>query len=116
MRSLPLHGREQQRHERMIGSLCVRTGASDAEVRALFTHEFARLGLSATVHSYLALLAAANVHAILRRKPESARADAERTIDPSVRRQLTECRQTLQAVRAGPGEQHVESPIFLAEG
>jgi hypothetical protein len=85
MRSLLLHGREHERHERTIGSLCVRTGASDAEVRALFKHEFTRLGLSATVRSYLALLAAANVHAILRRKPESPRSDTEGTIDPAVR-------------------------------
>lgn len=66
--------------ERAISSLCDRTGASRTDVSVLFAQEFARLALGATVRSYLRLLAAANVHAMLRRRREpqdgSAAADA----------------------------------------
>jgi len=61
--------------ERTIRSLCDRTGAPRADVQALFAREFLRLGLGATVRSYVRLLAAANVYAVLRsRARASARA------------------------------------------
>lgn len=98
-------GREHASHERMIGSLCARTGASDAEVRALFSSELARLTLGATIRSYLTLLAGANVLALLSRARRSFRADMERRrVDSTVERQLPERGQTVQAVGARPGE------------
>jgi len=51
-----------------MSSLCDRSGAPLAEVRSLFAQEFSRLELSAKVRSYLAVLAASNVRAMLRRK------------------------------------------------
>jgi hypothetical protein len=51
-----------------MSSLCDRTGAPLAEVRSLFAQEFSRLELGAKVRSYLAVLAASNVRAMLRRK------------------------------------------------
>ena len=54
-------------HERAVTSLCDRTGAPLAEVRSLFTQEFSRLELGATVCSYLRVLTASNVRAMLRR-------------------------------------------------
>jgi hypothetical protein len=68
MSSLFESGKEAVRHERAISSLCNRTGAPLAEVRSLFAQEFSRLELSATVRSYLAVLTASNVRAMLRRK------------------------------------------------
>ena len=56
------------RHERTVTSLCERTGAPLAEVRSLFAQEFSRLELSAKVRSYLAVLTASNVRAMLPRK------------------------------------------------
>ena len=60
--------KEAVRHERAMSSLSDRTGAPLAEVRNLFAQEFARLELGAKVRSYLAVLTASNVHAMLRRK------------------------------------------------
>jgi Protein of unknown function (DUF3562) len=60
--------KEAVRHERAVTSLCDRTGAPLAEVRSLFAQEFARLELGAKVRSYLSVLTASNVHAMLRRK------------------------------------------------
>ncbi len=51
-----------------MSSLCDRTGAPLAEVRSLFAQEFSRLELGAKVRSYLAVLTASNVRAMLRRK------------------------------------------------
>ena len=51
--------------ERVIRSLSVRTGVSTAEVRTLFSQEFARLELGAKVLSYLPALTASNVRAML---------------------------------------------------
>jgi Protein of unknown function (DUF3562) len=55
-------------HERTMSSLCDRTGAPLAEVQRLFAQEFSRLELGASVRSYLAVLTASNVRAMLRRK------------------------------------------------
>jgi Protein of unknown function (DUF3562) len=60
--------KEAVRQERAVTSLCDRTGAPPAEVRSLFTQEFARLELNARVRSYLAVLTESNVRAMLRRK------------------------------------------------
>jgi len=98
-------GREHASHERMIGSLCARTGAPEAEVRALFSSEFARLALGATIRSYLTLLAGANVLGLLSRARRSFRADmGRRRVDTAVERQLPESGQTVQAVGARPSE------------
>lgn len=59
---------EAARHERAMGSLCDRTGAPLAEVQRLFAQEFSRLEPGARVRSYLAVLTASNVRAMLRRK------------------------------------------------
>lgn len=67
--------RENDQDERTIRSLCDRTGAARADVHALFAGEVLRLGLGATVRSYVRLLATANVYAVLRgRARASARA------------------------------------------
>ncbi len=58
---------EAARHERAVSSLCERSRAAPAEVRRLFTQELSRLGPGAKVRSYLAVLTASNVRAILRR-------------------------------------------------
>ena len=68
MKSLFEAGQEAASHERAMNSLCDRTGASPAEVRRLFAQEFSRLELGAKVRSYLAVLTASNVRAMLRRK------------------------------------------------
>lgn len=60
--------KEAVRRERAMSSLCERTRAPLAEVRSLFAQEFSRLELGAKVRSYLAVLAASNVRAMLRRK------------------------------------------------
>jgi hypothetical protein len=61
-------GKEAVRHERTINSLSNRTGAPLVEVRRLFAQEFSRLELGARVRSYLSVLTASNVRAMLRRK------------------------------------------------
>ena len=61
-------GKEAVSHERAMNSLCERSGAPLAEVRSLFAREFSRLELGAKVRSYLAVLTASNVRALLRRK------------------------------------------------
>jgi hypothetical protein len=68
MSSLFDSARETARHERVMSSLCDRTGAPLARVRSLFAQEFSRLELGAKVRSYLDVLAARKVRAILRRK------------------------------------------------
>ena len=60
--------KESARNERIIGSLRDRTGVPLVVVRSLFTQEFARLELGAKVRSYLSVLTASNVRAMLRRK------------------------------------------------
>jgi hypothetical protein len=61
-------GKEVVRHERAMSSLSDRSGAPLAEVRSLFAQEFSRLELGAKVRSYLTVLTASNVRAMLRRK------------------------------------------------
>jgi hypothetical protein len=56
-----------------MSSLCERTGAPLAEVRSLFVQEFARLELGAKVRSYLAVLTASNVLAMLRSERRAGR-------------------------------------------
>lgn len=68
MSSLPERGKEAVRHERAISSLRDCTGAPVVEVRGLFAQEFSRLELGAKVRSYLSVLTASNVRAMLRRK------------------------------------------------
>jgi hypothetical protein len=68
MKSLSAAGHDAARHERAMSSLCERTGAPPADVRRLFAQEFSRLELGAKVRSYLAVLTASNVRAMLRRK------------------------------------------------
>ena len=68
MSSLPERGKEAVRQERAISSLRDRTGAPLVEVRRLFAQEFSRLELGAKVRSYLSVLTASNVRAMLRRK------------------------------------------------
>ena len=52
--------------ERVIHSLSGRTGIAPAEIRTLFSEEFARLQLGAKVRSYLLALTESNVRAALR--------------------------------------------------
>jgi hypothetical protein len=67
--SSPLErGKESVRHERAISSLRDRSGAPLVEVRRLFAQEFSRLELGAKVRSYLSVLTASHVRALLRRK------------------------------------------------
>ena len=61
-------------HEREIRSLSTRTAVPPDEVRALFAHEFARLGMGAKVGTYLTVLTTSNVRAMLRRKGKRTRA------------------------------------------
>ena len=68
MNSLFDAGREAVRHERAITSLWDRTGAPLTVVRSLFAQELSRLELGAKVRSYLAVLTASNVRAMLPRK------------------------------------------------
>ena len=68
MRAIFESDKEAVRRERAMSSLCERTGAPLAEVRSLFAQEFSRLELGAKVRSYLAVLTASNVRAMLRRK------------------------------------------------
>jgi hypothetical protein len=73
MSSLFEPGKEALRHERAMSeramsSLCDRTGAPLTEVRSLFAQEFSRLELGAKVRSYLTVLTASNVRAMLRQK------------------------------------------------
>ena len=53
-------------NERVIHALSDRTGMPPAEIRTLFSQEFARLQLGAKVGSYLPALTASNVRALLR--------------------------------------------------
>jgi hypothetical protein len=75
MSSLFERDKEAVRHERAMSTLCDRSGAPLAEVRTLFAREFSRLELGAKVRSYLAVLTASNVRAMLRRQAGSAPAD-----------------------------------------
>lgn len=58
--------------ERAIRSLSARSGVALPQVRRLFRHEFDRLGMGAKVGSYLAVLTASNVRAVLMRKARLA--------------------------------------------
>jgi hypothetical protein len=68
MSSLLERGKEAVRQERAISSVRDHTGAPLVEVRRLFAQEFSRLELGAKVRSYLSVLTASNVRAMLRRK------------------------------------------------
>jgi hypothetical protein len=68
MSSLFEPGKEAIRHERAMSALCDRTGAPLTKVRSLYAQEFSRLELGAKVRSYLTVLTASNVRAMLRRK------------------------------------------------
>jgi hypothetical protein len=68
MSSLPERGKEAVRQERAISAVRDHTGAPLVEVRRLFAQEFSRLELGAKVRSYLSVLTASNVRAMLRRK------------------------------------------------
>ncbi|HTD11958.1 MAG TPA: DUF3562 domain-containing protein [Steroidobacteraceae bacterium] len=68
MTSVSERGRQAARHERAIHSLRDRTGAPLAAVRSLFAQEFSRLEPGAKVRSYLTVLTASKVRAMLRRK------------------------------------------------
>jgi hypothetical protein len=68
MNSLFEPANEAVRHERAMTSLCDRTGAPLTKVRSLFAQEFSRLELGAKIRTYLAVLTASNVRAMLRQK------------------------------------------------
>ena len=68
----PFEHPNSQWHEREIRSLSDRSGASVAQVRTLFSDEFARLKMGAKVGSYLGVLTASNVRGMLRRKARLA--------------------------------------------
>ena len=68
----PFEHPDSQWHERAIRSLSDRSGASVAQVRTLFSDEFARLKVGARVGSYLGVLTASNVRGMLRRKARLA--------------------------------------------
>jgi len=68
----PVEHPNSQWHEREIRSLSDRSGASVAQVRTLFSDEFARLKMGAKVGSYLGVLTASNVRGMLRRKARLA--------------------------------------------
>jgi Protein of unknown function (DUF3562) len=70
------HSKESVRHERAINSLRERSGAPLTEIRSLFAQEFSRLELGAKVRSYLTVLTASNVRAMLRRKDTQPRKTA----------------------------------------
>ena len=108
MNTLAPNVREHDKDERAISSLCDRTGAPHADVRVLFAREFARLAVGATVRPYLRLLAAANVYSRLRpgRTPP-------RGALPTLRSNVPQPRQAIQAIRARPHEQDVEAPVLL---
>jgi len=72
MNPLSEPSKETARHERAVSSLCDRTGAPLAEVRSLFAQEFSSLEPGAKVRSYLTLLTASRVRAILRRRERLA--------------------------------------------
>jgi hypothetical protein len=71
------HRNDPLAHERAIQSLSEKSGASPAEVRAVFGDELARLKMGAKVGSYLGVLTASNVRGMLRRKASLAARLAE---------------------------------------
>lgn len=73
----PLEQDDRQPDEREIRSLSDQSGVAPAQVRALFRHEHARLGMGAKVHSYLAVLTASNVRGMLRRVAQRREAAQE---------------------------------------
>jgi hypothetical protein len=73
----PLEQDERQPDEREIRSLSDQSGVAPAQVRTLFRHEHARLGMDAKVHSYLAVLTASNVRGMLRRVAQRCEAAQE---------------------------------------
>ena len=59
-----------------MSSLCDLTGVPLEDVRSLFAQEFSRLELGAKVRSYLAVLTASNVRAMLRRRGAPMRTES----------------------------------------
>ena len=76
MDSLLQPAKEARGHEHAISRLHDRTGAPLVEVRRLFAQEFARLEFGARVRSYLSVLTARNVLALLRRKAAWSQEDS----------------------------------------
>lgn len=68
--------RDAPADERAIRSLSARSGVALPQVRVLLCQELARLGMGARVGSYLAVLTASNVRAMLQRKARLTHADA----------------------------------------
>ena len=66
----PDEPKDRQLDERAIHSLSDQSGVPRADVRTLFRHERARLGMGAKVHSFLAVLTASIVRGMLRRMRE----------------------------------------------
>jgi hypothetical protein len=64
--------------ERVIHLLSGRTGMPPAEIRILFSQEFARLQLGAKIRSYLPALTASHVRALLTATPHGRRQPALR--------------------------------------
>src|SRR5687768_5288752 len=73
----PFEHYDPEPDEREIRSLSHQSGISLVELRTLFRHEARRLGMGAKVGSYLAVLTAANVRGMLRRRARLARAVRE---------------------------------------
>ena len=72
--------KEAAGNERAMSLLSDRTGAPLTEVQALFAQEFSRLELRARVRSYLAVLTASNVRAMLRHgRTRTAHPDADQS-------------------------------------
>jgi hypothetical protein len=63
----PLEQHDRQLDELEVRSLSDESGVVPTQVRTLFRHERARVGMGAKVHSYLAVLTASNVRGMLRR-------------------------------------------------
>ncbi len=95
-------GKEAVRHERAIRSLLDLTGAPVAEVRSLFAQEFSRLELGAKIRSYLAVLTASNVRAMLRRKRGATAVNAHRD-DTLIRERVASLLQQIRCYALPPG-------------
>jgi len=101
----PLEQDDRQPDEREIRSLSDQSGVAPAQVRTLFRHEHARLGMGAKVHAYLAVLTASNVRGMLRRVAQRRQAAQEgcaaepRVEEPrrALRRRLPDTTQDVQS-------------------
>jgi hypothetical protein len=91
----PIGKDERPPDEREIRTLSEQSGIAQAQVRSLFRHEHARLGMGAKVHSYLAVLTASNVRGMLRRVTQRREARQEACNDAQAPREPSN---TLRAV------------------